>query len=173
LVPTAVGVNVSATVQVPEAATGLEVEHVVPEAAMAKGPVVVITVKVRLAVPVLVTVTVCAGLVVPTGSDGKVGAAEKLSVVVAAVPVPLKLAVCVLPVTPPALSVTVRVAAREPAAPGVKVTLIVQEPDAATGLLVEQVVPVEATAKSLALVPEMAMLAIVRAEVVGLLSVKV
>jgi hypothetical protein len=41
----------------------------------------------------------------------------------------------------------------------------VQEPPAATGLLVEQVVPVEATAKSPALVPVVAMLAIVSAAV--------
>jgi outer membrane usher protein FimD/PapC len=87
-VPEAVGVKVSATVQVPDAATELEVEQVVPELAMANGPVVVTPVKVRLALPVLVTVTVCAGLVLPIGSDGKVGAAEKLTT--ALVPVPLR-----------------------------------------------------------------------------------
>ena len=87
-VPIDVGVNVSATVQVPDAATGLEVEQVVPEVAMAKGPMVVIPVKVRLALPVFVTVTDCAGLAVPTGSDGKVGAADKLTT--APVPVPVK-----------------------------------------------------------------------------------
>jgi len=87
-VPVEVGVKVIATVQVPDAATGLEVEHVVPELAMANGPVVPMAVKVRLALPVLVTVTVCAGLAVPTGSDGKVGAADKLTT--APVPVPVK-----------------------------------------------------------------------------------
>jgi len=92
-VPTEVGVKVIATVHVPEAATELEVEQVVPVVAMAKGPVVVIPVKVRLAEPVLVTVTDCAVLVVPTGSDGKVGAAEKLTAGPVP-PVPFKVTVC-------------------------------------------------------------------------------
>jgi hypothetical protein len=78
----------------------------------------------------------------------------------------------VLPATPLLLSVIVSVPLSEPVAVGVNVTLIVQEPPAATGLLVEQVVPAEATAKAPALVPVMAMLAIVRAAVpVVLLSV--
>ena len=64
-------------------------------------------------------------------------------------------------------------AVNDPVDPGVKVTLIRQEPLAATAVLVEQVVPVVAMAKALALVPLNAMLAMVRAEVVGLLSVKV
>ena len=65
-VPEAVGVNVTATVQVAAAATGFEVEQVVPEVAMAKGPVAAIALNVRLALPVLVRVTVCELLVVPT-----------------------------------------------------------------------------------------------------------
>ena len=65
-VPSAVGVKVTATVQVAAAATGFEVEQGVPEMAMAKGPVRLIAVKVRLALPVLVSVTVCELLVVPT-----------------------------------------------------------------------------------------------------------
>jgi hypothetical protein len=65
-VPPAVGVNVIATVQVPDAATGVEVEQVLPELAMAKGPVAPMAVSVRLALPVLVRVTVCELLVVPT-----------------------------------------------------------------------------------------------------------
>jgi len=89
LAPTEVGVKVSSTVQLAAAATEVEVEQVVPVVAMAKGPVVVIEVKVRLAPPVLVTVTGSEGLVVPTGSDGNVGAAEKVTA--AAVPVPVKL----------------------------------------------------------------------------------
>jgi len=64
--PPAVGVNVTATVQVAAAATGFEVEQVVPELAMAKGPVAAIAVNVRLALPVLVKVTVWELLVVPT-----------------------------------------------------------------------------------------------------------
>jgi hypothetical protein len=62
-------------------------------------------------------------------------------------PVPPRLTVCVLPVVPLLLSVMVSVPLAEPVAVGVKVTLIVQEPDAATGLEVEQVVPLVATAK--------------------------
>jgi hypothetical protein len=62
-------------------------------------------------------------------------------------PVPDKLTVCVLPTAPLLLSVMVRVPVKGPVAVGVKVTLIVQEPDAVTGLEVEQVVPLVATAK--------------------------
>jgi hypothetical protein len=65
-VPAVVGVNVTATVQVPAAATGLEVEQLVPEVAMAKGPVTAIAVRVRLPLPVLVRVTLWELLVVPT-----------------------------------------------------------------------------------------------------------
>ena len=64
--PAAVGMNVTATVQVPAAATGVEVEQVVPEVAMAKGAVIAIALKVRLALPVLVRVTAWELLVVPT-----------------------------------------------------------------------------------------------------------
>ena len=56
--PPAVGVNVTATVQAPAAATAVEVEQVVPELAMAKGPVAPMAENVRLALPVLVSVTV-------------------------------------------------------------------------------------------------------------------
>jgi hypothetical protein len=77
--PSAVGVKVIATVQVPGAATGLEVEQVVPVGEMAKGPVTPMAVKVRLALPVLVRVTLCAALVAPTDCDGKVGGADKLT----------------------------------------------------------------------------------------------
>ena len=63
--PTAVGAKLTATVHVNPAVTGFEVEQVVPELTMANGPVMPIAVKVRLALPVLVRVTVCAALVVP------------------------------------------------------------------------------------------------------------
>ena len=120
--PPAVGVNVTATVQVAVATMGFEVEQVVPEAAIAKGPVTPMAVKVRLASPVLVTFTVCEGLVVPVGSDGKVGGADKLTTG-SAIPVPLKLTVCGLPL---ALSVMVRDPVLVPLAVGVKVTSMVQ-----------------------------------------------
>ena len=166
--PTAVGVKVSATVHVPAAATAVEVKQVVPEVAMAKGPVVAIAVKVRLEMPVFVTVTVCAGLAVPTGSDGKVGAADKLTTGPFAVPVPLKLTVCVLPAVPPALSVMVTAPVRAPVAVGLKVTLIVQfAPAARLEVLAGQLLVCE---KSLE--PALtAMLAIVRAAVPVLVRV--
>jgi len=78
--PSAVGVKVIATEQVPGAATGLEVEQVVPVGKMAKGPITPMAVKVRLALPVLLTVTLCAGLVMPTVSAGKLGGAGKLTI---------------------------------------------------------------------------------------------
>jgi len=65
-VPTALGVKVTATVQLPDATTGLEIKQVVPVVAIANGPVTPIAVKVRLALPVLASVTVCELLVVPT-----------------------------------------------------------------------------------------------------------
>jgi len=64
--PALVGVNVTSTVQVAPAATGVVIEHVDPALATAKGPVIPIAVSVRLALPVFVTVTVCELLVVPT-----------------------------------------------------------------------------------------------------------
>jgi hypothetical protein len=160
--PAALGVNVRATVQVPEAATGLRMEQVVPEVAMANGPVTVRPVKVKPPVPVLVRVTVWAGLVVPTGSEGKVGAADRLTA--GAVPVPVRLTDCVLPATPLLLSVIVSVPVRVPTAVGVKVTLIVQLPPAATGA--EQV---SVSAKS----PLGTMLVMVKGPVPVLLSVTV
>ena len=140
--PTAVGVKVSDTVQVPAAATAVVVEQVVPEVAIAKGPVTPIAVKDTLTLPVLVTVMVCAGLVVPTGSDGKVGAADKLTA--APAPVPLKLRVCGLPV---ALSVSDRIPVAVPTAVGVNVSATAQVPAAATEVAVAQVVPEVAMAK--------------------------
>ena len=128
--PATVGVKVIATVQVPAAATGLEIEQVVPEVAMAKGPVVAMAVKVRLEMPVFVTVTVCAGLVVPTGSEGNVGAGDKLATgPVAAVPVPPNVTVCVMFCCCWAKEVPwwvmSRLAVRVPAPSGVKATVIV------------------------------------------------
>jgi hypothetical protein len=65
-VPAAVGVNVTATVQVPAAAMGFDVRQVVPEVKIAKGPVTAIALKVRLLLPVLVRATVWELLVVPS-----------------------------------------------------------------------------------------------------------
>jgi hypothetical protein len=65
-VPTAVGVKVTLITQLPPAATGVLVLQVVPLTATAKSPVTAMLVKVKDPVPVLVTVTGLAALVVPT-----------------------------------------------------------------------------------------------------------
>jgi hypothetical protein len=141
--PPLVGVNVIATVQDPEAETELEVEHVVVDAAIPKGPETRIAAKLRLVLPLLTTVTPCDGLVVPTGSGGKAGDADKLTA--GAAPVPIKLTICGLPL---ALSVSVRLPERVPAAVGVNATSITQLLLVASGALIVQVVPLAATEKS-------------------------
>src|SRR3954447_18671093 len=80
------------------------------------------------AVPLFVTVTVWAALVVPTVWPPKVRFVGA-GVTAGCVPVPLRPAVCGLPV---ALSVTFTLALRLPVADGVKVTEIVQLPPAAS-----------------------------------------
>jgi len=87
-----------------------------------------------------------------------------LRLTLGAVPVPLKLTVCGLPL---ALSVSVRLPERLPVAAGVNVTLITQLLLAATGVLVVQVVPLAVTAKS----PVAAMLVKVRDAVPLLVTV--
>ncbi len=85
---------------------------------------------VKVTEPVLVSVTVCAALVVPTVWLAKVSeVTERLAVVVGAVPVPVRLTVCGLP---EALSVMLKVPVRVPDAVGVNVTLMVQLAPAAT-----------------------------------------
>jgi len=142
--PAAVGVNVTLIVQLPMAATGVVVLQVVPLAATAKSPVTAMLLKLKGAAPVLVTVTGLAPLVVPSGWLPKgriVGDSETTGVV----PVPVSETVWGLP---GALSVSVRLPERLPAAVGVNVTFMTQLPLAATGVLVLQVVPLAATAKS-------------------------
>jgi len=107
----------------------------------------------KVALPELVTVTVWAVLVVPTFWPANV----RLPVdrpTAAPVPVPVKVALCGLPL---ALSETLTVPVRLPMAAGVKVTLIVQLPPAAT-----EVPQVLVWAKSLAFVPPTEMAAIDR-----------
>jgi hypothetical protein len=130
-------------VQDPDAETELEVVHEVLDASIPKGPERRIAAKLRLALPALITVTPCDGLVVPTGSGGKAGDADKLTA--GAVPVPIKLTTCGLPL---ALSVSVRLPERAPAAVGVNATSITQLLLAASGALIVQVVPLAATEKS-------------------------
>ena len=129
--PAAVGEKVTATVQDPLAATGVEVEQVVPVVARPKGPVMTIALMVRLVLPLFVSVTVCALLVVPTNWPAKADGVDRLTPVVDAVPVPLRLTVCVVGI-PVLLSVIVTVPVWAPVVVGSKVTEIVQLPPAAT-----------------------------------------
>ena len=135
-VPLAVGVNVTAIVQVPEAATGVEVEQVLP-LPRAKSPLAVKALMFRALVPVFVSVTDCAAAVVPTTVLPKVRL-EGFRDTPATAPVPLSAIVCVPPL---ALSRMVNTPVRVPLEVGANVTAIVQVPKAATGVEVEHVVP--------------------------------
>ena len=93
-------------------------------------PVTAMLVMLKLALPVLLRVTLCAALVVPTDRLLKVRlVGERLTTEV--VPVPVRFTVCGLPV---ALSVILTEAVRLPAAVGVNLTLIRQLAPAATEL---------------------------------------
>jgi len=124
-VPLAVGVKVMLNVQDAWTAT-LPPQLLVSE----KSPLVETLLIVRVPVPVLLRVTGCDALAVPTawlakarvlGETPATGAGTK--------PVPVRLICCGLPV---ALSVTVRVPVRFPLAVGVKVTLNVHDEFTAT-----------------------------------------
>ena len=154
-VPAAAGVNKIAMVQLPPAATEeLQVSASVKSAASA--PVKAMLEMLKLALPVLLRVTTCEELVMSTASFPKDRLeGERLAAALVLAPVPERLTVCGLPV---ALSVRVTAAVRVPVAAGLKVTLIVQLAPAATldpQLLV--------WAKSLGLVPESAMLVMLKA----------
>jgi len=90
-------------------------------------PVTAMLVMLNAALPVFVSVTACAALVVPTCwlVNVKLDADKLTTGAGAGVPVPLRVMVCGLPV---ALSVMDTEADRVPVAVGVKVTLIVQVP---------------------------------------------
>jgi hypothetical protein len=90
---------------------------------------------------------------------------ETLAAQAAVVPIPVRLAVCVPPV---ALSVKMTVAMRVPAAAGLKVTLIAQFAPAAT--LEPQVL---VWVKSLALVPDSAMLVMLKVALPEFLKVMI
>src|SRR5439155_1738351 len=154
-VPAAVGVKFALIVQLAPAATVLPQ---VPSPAKWKSPLIakpLLNVSVEL--PLLVTVTNCVALVVPTAWLAKVSEVGERDAVEVDVetPEPVRAAVCGLPV---ALSVTVTVAVLVPDAVGLNVTLIVQVPPAAT-----DVPHVLLSAKSPLLVPVMAMLVMLRA----------
>lgn len=132
--PDAAGVNVTLTAQV---VVGVRVAPVHVSALLAKSlgfkPPSVTVEMARLTAPVLVTVSVMGALVVAGAWLGNPKTSEK-KLAVATLPVPCKLTFCVLPATPPLLSVMVRVPVSGPLAVGEKVTLMVQELLAATVL---------------------------------------
>src|SRR3989449_5881 len=153
----AVGVNVRLRRQLAPATTVAPFVQVVP-AAMAKSPgfkpARAMLVMLRVAVPLLVRVTVCTGLVVLRRWSPKarlVGA----KVTAGAMPIPASDTDCGLLA---ASSVMVTVAVRAPMAAGVKLMLIVQlAPGATEPAPVGQVLPA-AKAKSAACAPVMVML---------------
>src|SRR2546427_130857 len=121
----AVGVNVRLRRQLAPATTVAPFVQVVP-AAMAKSPgfkpARAMLVMLRVAVPLLVRVTVCTGVVVLSGWPTTAIFAVSL-VAARAMPVPASDTDCGLP---GASSVMVTVAVRAPVAAGVKLMLIVQ-----------------------------------------------
>jgi galactitol-specific phosphotransferase system IIB component len=161
--PLAEGVKVTLIVQLPPATTEL------PQVLLwAKSPALVpVIAKLEILMaplPLLLRVAVCAALLVPTDwfpKERLVGERPSSG----AVPVPERLTACGLPM---ALSVMLTEAVRLPLAEGVKVTLIVQLPPAATEL--PQVL---LWAKSPALVPVIARLEILMAPLPLLLRVAV
>lgn len=96
-----------------------------------KSPTTLMAERVSAMLPVLVKVTDCAALVKPDNKAGKLSeAGDKLTQ--GPIPVPVRLTVCVLPVTPPLLSMMVTAPVSEPGARGEKVTVRVQRVPAAT-----------------------------------------
>ena len=125
LVPDAVGVKVTLMVQDDDAA------NVAPQVVvLEKSPAVVIEVILRVAFPVFWRLTDCEAELVPTVWLANVKLLGEIVAMgaVGAVPVPDKGMLCGLP---EALSTKVRVPERAPVAVGVKLTLIVQDADAA------------------------------------------
>ena len=117
LVPVAVGVKVTLRVQLALVAR-LEPQVLVWE----KSPLTVMLVMLRVALPVLLRVTLWALLLPPTACAGKVKeVGERLTT--GAVPVPVRLTDCVAGL---ALSVMVTAPVLVPVAVGLKVTLRVQ-----------------------------------------------
>ena len=171
----AAGVNVTSIVQLPPAATEVpQVSAISVKSAGFVPPMATLEI-VKAALPVLLSVTVWAALVMPAGSLANERlVAERLAdgalllplpTVAVAVPVPARETDCELPV---ALSEMLRVAVRDPLAAGVKVTLIVHVAPAA--MLDPQLLVCE---KSLESVPEIPMFAMLRAALPVLFKVTV
>ena len=125
--PVAAGVKVTPIVQLALAAKVPVGLHAFVPLASAKllllEPVIEKLVKVTGPVPVLVTVTFCAGLVEFTGCEANVRLLGVTVTVAGPFTVPVNATVCGLPV---ALSAMLMAAVRVPVAVGLKVTLIVQ-----------------------------------------------
>lgn len=123
-VPVAVGVKVMETVQFPPIAMELPQLLLVMVYRPALVPVREMEVMASAAVPLLVSVTVCAAEAVFSvlAKESPVG----LRLTSGPTAVPLKVTICVEPVTPSALSVTVTVAENVPVCVGAKVAVMVQ-----------------------------------------------
>jgi hypothetical protein len=140
--PAVVGVKLTLTVQLPAAATVPPATQVPPLIVKSALPVDRVP-SVNAALPVLLRVTVCAVLVLPTFKLPKPKAAEMAAIgAAAAVAVPPRLT---MPGLPAALCATVTVPLRAPAAPvGSRATETKQLPPAATVLPALQVPPTTA-----------------------------
>jgi hypothetical protein len=114
-VPVVLGLKVTLMLQLAPAA------RVAPQVVVsAKSPLTAILLMVKLDPPVFVRVEDWAALLVPTVVAGKEREVGERPTAAAPTPVPDRLALCV-----PALSVTFKLAAKEAALAGVKVTLMV------------------------------------------------
>src|SRR5207245_6589845 len=171
--PVAAGVKLTLIVQLAPGATEPAPLGQVLPAAKAKSaacaPVMVMLVRFSGAPPLLVRVTVCAALVVPTRCLPKVLLVSESVAGGGVAPVPVSDTDCGLPA---ASSVMVTVAVRALAAVGVKVRLRTQLAPAASVAPLMQVVP-EASAKSPALAPPSTAVAMLRGAVPLLVRVTV
>jgi len=165
--PLALGLNVMAMLQLALAAK-LVPQVLVCEKSPEFVPAKTMLVIVKVPLPVLVNVTLCAPLALPTAWLGKVTLATLRLAAGVPVPVPLNCTTCVLPGVLLALSVIVSVAVRLLPPFGVNVTLMLQFVPATN--VAPQVFVSE---KSPELVPPSAMLDIVRDPVPELLTVTV
>ena len=127
LEPELIGVNVTLIVQLVPSASELP-QLLVCEKSPGFVPPTAMLVMVKVALPVLLSVTTFAELLVPStwlGNTRLTGESDTAG----AMPVPVSGTVCGLP---PALSATLTLAVRVPLAVGVNVTLMDHEPPAAT-----------------------------------------
>src|SRR4051812_24151305 len=164
-VPLSLGVKVILAVQLAPGASVLP-QVISPLKSLKFAPPKVIRLIFRTAPPVLLSVTTCAGVVVPIGSAGKVkDPGEKVSTGPAGfTPVPARLTDCGLLGS---LSLITSDALRFPAAPALNVTSIVQELPGEIAVPLRQV-ELPATAKSPGFGPPIAGVAVRLADTVDL-----